>query len=151
MKLVCVCVSAMVLQQCSEFTFRCRNGHCISKLNPECDGEPDCEDGSDEDDCRTCSTRTHAHTNTPSWCTPLNLYQCCFMFRVWDEAIPELPYRGRAGVPGGRVALAGQPPGHWDGSRVRCIGTEQPLAGDRGSLRPRHRPQQVGATSRTNC
>lgn len=66
------------------------------------------------------------------------------MFRVWDQAVPELPYRGRAGVPRGGVALAGQPPGPWDGSRVRGVGAEQPLAGDGGSLRPGQRAQQVG-------
>ncbi|XP_075882860.1 suppressor of tumorigenicity 14 protein homolog isoform X2 [Nelusetta ayraudi] len=52
------CEKSLVLQQCSEFTFRCRNGHCISKLNPECDREPDCEDGSDEDTCE-CGTRPY--------------------------------------------------------------------------------------------
>ncbi|XP_027131471.1 suppressor of tumorigenicity 14 protein [Larimichthys crocea] len=52
------CEKSLVLQQCSEFTFRCRNRHCISKLNPECDGEEDCEDGSDEDDCQ-CGIRPY--------------------------------------------------------------------------------------------
>uniref|UniRef100_UPI0037E8B79A suppressor of tumorigenicity 14 protein homolog n=1 Tax=Semicossyphus pulcher TaxID=241346 RepID=UPI0037E8B79A len=52
------CEKSLVLQQCSEFTFRCRDGRCISKLNPECDGEPDCEDGSDEDHCQ-CGTRPY--------------------------------------------------------------------------------------------
>ncbi|CAJ1085632.1 suppressor of tumorigenicity 14 protein homolog isoform X1 [Xyrichtys novacula] len=52
------CEKSLVLQRCSEFTFRCRDGHCISKLNPECDGEPDCKDGSDEDDCQ-CGTRPY--------------------------------------------------------------------------------------------
>ncbi|XP_060890426.1 suppressor of tumorigenicity 14 protein homolog isoform X2 [Labrus mixtus] len=52
------CEKSLVLQQCSEFTFRCRDGRCISKLNPECDGEQDCEDGSDEDNCH-CGTRPY--------------------------------------------------------------------------------------------
>ncbi|XP_056279708.1 suppressor of tumorigenicity 14 protein homolog isoform X2 [Pseudoliparis swirei] len=52
------CEKSLVLQQCSEFTFRCRTGRCISKLNPECDGEPDCEDGSDEDHCE-CGTKPY--------------------------------------------------------------------------------------------
>uniref|UniRef100_A0A8C2WBI4 Suppression of tumorigenicity 14b n=1 Tax=Cyclopterus lumpus TaxID=8103 RepID=A0A8C2WBI4_CYCLU len=52
------CEKSLVLQQCSEFTFRCRTGRCISKLNPECDGEPDCEDGSDEEHCE-CGTKPY--------------------------------------------------------------------------------------------
>ncbi|XP_076598173.1 suppressor of tumorigenicity 14 protein homolog [Chaetodon auriga] len=52
------CEKSLVLQQCSEFTFRCRSGRCISKLNPECDGQQDCEDESDEDDCQ-CGTRPY--------------------------------------------------------------------------------------------
>uniref|UniRef100_A0A665VJH0 Suppressor of tumorigenicity 14 protein homolog n=1 Tax=Echeneis naucrates TaxID=173247 RepID=A0A665VJH0_ECHNA len=42
----------------NEFTFHCKNGHCISKLNPECDGEEDCDDGSDEADCK-CGARPY--------------------------------------------------------------------------------------------
>ncbi|XP_053705275.1 suppressor of tumorigenicity 14 protein homolog [Synchiropus splendidus] len=52
------CEKSLVLQKCSEFTYRCKSGSCISKLNPECDGEPDCEDGSDEDNCQ-CGTRPY--------------------------------------------------------------------------------------------
>ncbi|KAJ8368669.1 hypothetical protein SKAU_G00086970 [Synaphobranchus kaupii] len=36
---------------CSDYTFRCNNGKCISKLNCECDGVDDCEDNSDEANC----------------------------------------------------------------------------------------------------
>ncbi|XP_029911259.1 suppressor of tumorigenicity 14 protein homolog [Myripristis murdjan] len=52
------CKKSVVLQQCSQFTYRCRSGRCISKLNPECDGQPDCEDGSDEDGCE-CGSRPY--------------------------------------------------------------------------------------------
>ncbi|XP_035513490.1 suppressor of tumorigenicity 14 protein homolog [Morone saxatilis] len=52
------CEKSLVLQQCSEFTFRCTTGRCISKLNPECDGEQDCEDGSDENSCQ-CGLRPY--------------------------------------------------------------------------------------------
>ncbi|KAF1391046.1 hypothetical protein PFLUV_G00064530 [Perca fluviatilis] len=52
------CEKSLVLDQCSQFTFRCRSGGCISKLNPECDGEQDCEDGSDEEDCK-CGIRPY--------------------------------------------------------------------------------------------
>uniref|UniRef100_A0A8C0FPW6 matriptase n=1 Tax=Bubo bubo TaxID=30461 RepID=A0A8C0FPW6_BUBBB len=43
---------------CKEYTYKCRSGHCISKQNPECDGEQDCEDNSDEDNCN-CGIRSY--------------------------------------------------------------------------------------------
>ncbi|KAM9297033.1 LOW QUALITY PROTEIN: suppressor of tumorigenicity 14 protein [Gastrophryne carolinensis] len=33
---------------CTSYTFKCLNGQCINKVNPECDGVQDCSDGSDE-------------------------------------------------------------------------------------------------------
>ncbi|XP_046541608.1 suppressor of tumorigenicity 14 protein [Equus quagga] len=36
---------------CTEHTYRCDNGLCLSKGNPKCDGKKDCSDGSDENNC----------------------------------------------------------------------------------------------------
>ncbi|XP_053307831.1 suppressor of tumorigenicity 14 protein [Spea bombifrons] len=45
---------------CTELTYKCKNNECISKTNPECDGEKDCADGSDEDaDNCNCGKRPY--------------------------------------------------------------------------------------------
>lgn len=36
---------------CTKYTYRCQNGLCLNKGNPECDGKKDCSDGSDEKNC----------------------------------------------------------------------------------------------------
>ncbi|KAM4707389.1 transmembrane protease serine 9 [Discoglossus pictus] len=36
---------------CTLSTYKCSNRLCISKTNPECDGIPDCSNGSDEQNC----------------------------------------------------------------------------------------------------
>ncbi|KAG8454493.1 hypothetical protein GDO86_000929 [Hymenochirus boettgeri] len=36
---------------CTASTYKCSNRVCISKLNAECDGIPDCSNGSDEQNC----------------------------------------------------------------------------------------------------
>ncbi|XP_004641484.2 suppressor of tumorigenicity 14 protein [Octodon degus] len=42
---------------CTSHTFRCDNGLCVNKGNPECDGKKDCNDGSDEKNC-DCGLRS---------------------------------------------------------------------------------------------
>lgn len=42
---------------CTKYTYRCQNGLCLSKGNPECDGTKDCSDGSDESNC-DCGLRS---------------------------------------------------------------------------------------------
>ncbi|XP_028824944.1 suppressor of tumorigenicity 14 protein isoform X1 [Denticeps clupeoides] len=41
---------------CSASSYKCANGKCVTKINPECDGVKDCKDGSDEMRC-VCGTR----------------------------------------------------------------------------------------------
>lgn len=36
---------------CTSYTYKCKNNECVSKTNPECDGDNDCSDGSDEENC----------------------------------------------------------------------------------------------------
>ncbi|KAK6486182.1 suppressor of tumorigenicity 14 protein-like protein [Huso huso] len=45
-----------IQKKCSPSSYKCRDGKCVSKLNPECDGRKDCSDGSDEVGCG-CGTR----------------------------------------------------------------------------------------------
>ncbi|KAL4647699.1 hypothetical protein GN956_G8101 [Arapaima gigas] len=42
-------ISSVVI--CTGYTYRCADGKCVSKVNPECDLVVDCEDGSDEASC----------------------------------------------------------------------------------------------------
>lgn len=43
--------SNVAVVTCTKHTYRCQNGLCVSKSNPECDGKKDCSDGSDEKNC----------------------------------------------------------------------------------------------------
>nr|XP_009912892.1 PREDICTED: suppressor of tumorigenicity 14 protein-like [Haliaeetus albicilla] len=38
-------------KNCSPYAYKCLNGKCLLKPNPECDGKRDCADGSDETNC----------------------------------------------------------------------------------------------------
>ncbi|XP_037550026.1 suppressor of tumorigenicity 14 protein homolog [Nematolebias whitei] len=46
---------------CSSSSYKCTNGKCVSKVNPECDGVKDCSDGSDELRC-SCGTKPRKRT-----------------------------------------------------------------------------------------
>nr|XP_015224233.1 PREDICTED: suppressor of tumorigenicity 14 protein homolog [Lepisosteus oculatus] len=45
---------------CTEFSFKCKSGQCVSKSNAECDQVQDCSDGSDEESC-DCGKRPYKH------------------------------------------------------------------------------------------
>lgn len=53
LRLLTSCPAVSVQKTCAETDFVCRNGQCVPS-RWQCDGEPDCEDGSDEslDVCR---------------------------------------------------------------------------------------------------
>lgn len=36
---------------CSDYSFKCKNGDCVNKVNAECDRVNDCSDQSDEAGC----------------------------------------------------------------------------------------------------
>ncbi|KAJ0059552.1 hypothetical protein NL108_001916, partial [Boleophthalmus pectinirostris] len=54
------CTRAYV-KGCSSNSYKCANGKCVNKVNPECDGVKDCFDGSDELRC-ACGTRPRKRT-----------------------------------------------------------------------------------------
>ncbi|XP_036929687.1 suppressor of tumorigenicity 14 protein homolog [Acanthopagrus latus] len=43
---------------CSDYSFKCKNGDCVNKVNAECDRVNDCSDQSDEASC-DCGTRPY--------------------------------------------------------------------------------------------
>ncbi|XP_017574827.1 suppressor of tumorigenicity 14 protein homolog [Pygocentrus nattereri] len=45
---------------CTAYTFSCKSGDCMNKLNAECDKVSDCTDGSDEEGC-DCGERPYKH------------------------------------------------------------------------------------------
>ncbi|XP_072277167.1 transmembrane protease serine 6 isoform X2 [Pyxicephalus adspersus] len=51
------CINGTDEQQCNQavpcgaFNFKCGDGTCVKKINPECDSVNDCHDGSDERNC----------------------------------------------------------------------------------------------------
>ncbi|KAG9352116.1 hypothetical protein JZ751_020529 [Albula glossodonta] len=57
-------VRERVLPTCSPLDFHCDNGKCIRR-SWVCDGDNDCEDDSDEQDCRKSSRYSRASAPGP--------------------------------------------------------------------------------------
>lgn len=52
MPFISLCLSSILdVKGCSSSSYKCANGKCVSKVNPECDGVKDCYDSSDELRC----------------------------------------------------------------------------------------------------
>lgn len=49
------------LKGCPASSYKCANGKCLSKTNPECDGVKDCFDSSDEQRCGKVSLSQSCH------------------------------------------------------------------------------------------
>lgn len=46
---------------CTDKDFKCLDGDCVKKINPECDNQPDCSDNTDEENC-DCGMRVYQPT-----------------------------------------------------------------------------------------
>ncbi|XP_072572554.1 suppressor of tumorigenicity 14 protein homolog isoform X3 [Paramormyrops kingsleyae] len=56
----CITESSRRINVCTDYTFKCKSGECVHKINAECDLTNDCSDGSDEEGCM-CGTRPYKH------------------------------------------------------------------------------------------
>lgn len=74
------------LKGCSSSSYKCANGKCVSKINPECDGIKDCFDGSDE---LRCGEHTNLANSVFHSCTDLNKedsHLVVLPLRLWHQA-----------------------------------------------------------------
>lgn len=62
---------------CTDLTYKCKNNKCISKVNPECDGTEDCDDGSDEENCGMLRTTISLFAWSQIWGVNYNLHLHC--------------------------------------------------------------------------
>lgn len=143
---------------CNELTYKCKNNKCISKVNPECDGTNDCEDGSDEQDCSTSQAlhllfdlffltepgvNFHRPAQQAATSQGQRLIVGFLLCRLREEHVHKVTYCRGSGRRSGGVSLAGQPARQKLRTRVRRIHHQSHVAGHRCPLRARRRQDEV--------
>lgn len=61
--------------KCDNDQFQCKNGHCIP-IRWRCDADPDCMDGSDEENCGSAGKCTFLCLYLFFFCLPIHYMNC---------------------------------------------------------------------------
>lgn len=93
---------------CSSSSYKCANGKCVSKVNPECDGVKDCYDGSDELRCGTGIAQV-PHLIPLYLLIKIQALTSSYVFLIYSSGCGTRPKK-RTKIVGGSDAVAGSWP-----------------------------------------